>query len=136
MRLGLALTFALLLSTVLATTCHSDCSSCHGPFKRNCNDCGTNMELLYDQCVCKVGYFDYQGRCDLKIDHCLQMAVVNGVPTCTQCELMRDTLVNGQCIRDNTSPYFVKFGFTWANSTTKNTDLTNFVNKGCRTLGS
>jgi hypothetical protein len=126
----------LLLSSVRAFTCHSDCAptKCHGPFKRNCNECAANMELVYDSCQCKTGYFDYQGRCDLYLPYCAEMTVVGGVPACTKCDSLRDTLANGACSRDLTKAFFLRLNSVYTGSENNKADANFFYTGYCKSL--
>lgn len=117
--------------------CHSSCAPglCHGPSIYHCNGCGPNMVFRGLLCVCKPGWFDHQGgRCNLSLPYCVEAVPGGAGLSCTRCETSRDTLLNGQCTR-SAIPFFLRVGSTYTNSLTNQKDLSAFISKGCKVLG-
>lgn len=138
--LSLFLLFRFFVSVGAAYTCHSDCKTglCHGPTEFNCDECATNMVLKYNQCVCKVGYFDKNGKCDFYKAFCLKLSTVGGVAKCLKCESVHDTLTNGECTRDLTTPAFLRPGsgaFDGRNPAHVQ-DAVYFFDSSCKSLNS
>ena len=100
-----------LAASVISITCHSDCetSMCYGTLATHCIKCLGNKEPTTKGCVCKMGYFDFNGHdCSVYSQYCMEGTVDGaGVVTCTRCltpSLMNDRSCDDTKLGLNISP--------------------------------
>ena len=116
--------------------CHSECEpfKCHGPKKRNFNDCGVNMYRIGDLCYCLPGFFDNGGRCNDYTPFCIERMYNGTAWICQKCESLRDVLLtNGTCTRStNNATFFVRANLIYTGTSQNKADIDYFYWNRCK----